>query len=97
MPWPPVIDLVVMGFNFLNVILAIVLIVIYAKTLRSIKSNFTWGLLLFALVLLLENISGLFWLGTLLRAGDYSLTMFQASVNVLEFIALAILVRLSLK
>ena len=97
MPWPPVIDLVVMGFNFLNVILAIVLIVIYAKTLKSIKSNFTWGLLLFALVLLLENLSGLFWLGTLLRAGDYSLTAFQASVNVLEFVALAVLTRLSLK
>ena len=97
MPWPPLIDLVVMGFNFLNVILAIVLIVIYSKTLRSVKSNFTWGLLIFALAVLLQNISGLFWLETILRAGNYGMTTFQGSVNVLQFVALVVLAKLSLK
>ena len=97
MPVPPIEDLIALGLNFSNLILAIALTIIYGKTLKTIKSPLTWGLLIFSLAFILENLSNLFWLGTILRAGDYGLTIFQLTANIIEMVALIVLVRLSLK
>ena len=97
MPIPPIEDLIVLGFNFVNVILAIGLAVIYGKNLKSIKSNFTLGLFIFSVAFILENISNIIWLGTILREGNYGLTIFQLSANLIKMVALVVLVRLSLK
>ena len=97
MPVPPIEDLIVTGLNFANIILAVALAIIYGKNLKAIRSNFTMGLFIFSLAFILENISNLFWLGTILLAGNYGLTVFQLSANLIEMVALIVLLRLSLK
>jgi hypothetical protein len=93
----PLPDALTVIFNMVNVVLILVLVVIYAKNFQAIRSNFTIGLLIFALAFLLQNISNLFWISRLLTSGDFNLTMFQLTANFVQIVAFIILVRLSLK
>ncbi len=94
---PPIEDLIVTGFNLANVALAIILAIIYGKNLKTIRSSFTISLFVFSFALLFENLSNLYWFGSLILANQYGITLFQLSTNIIEFIALAVLVRLSFK
>lgn len=43
-----------------SVALLIILLVLYGRNLRKVRSPFAWGLLIFALLFLIENLVGIF-------------------------------------
>lgn len=74
-----------------NVILLILLLYIYLDNYKRIKSSFTLGLIMFAGLLLLQNIvfSSFLLLGPIFRIVELGLPLFV--VNIIEFLALFIL------
>lgn len=93
----PIIDMAILGLIAINVVLTILLLLIYLKNHRAVKSKFTWGLLVFAGAFLLENLLNLFFYGMILTQEVYGFTTFQLSVNFLEMIALLILLYVTWK
>lgn len=74
-----------------NVILLLLLLYVYWGNYRKIKSSFTLGLIMFAGLLLLQNIlfSSFLLLGPVFRANDLGIPIFF--LNITEFLALFIL------
>jgi hypothetical protein len=63
-----------LGLEVINVILLLYLVYVYSVNLRTIKSNFTIGLLLFSVVFLIQNIVAIY----------FSITMMEYYVQGLE-------------
>lgn len=81
-----------------NICLLIALLYVYLKSYRQLKSKFTMGLLVFASLLLLQNVvSTLFLaLNMILGPGNHSFDIGRpefplSSINVIQLIALSIL------
>ncbi len=74
-----------------NIILLILLLYIYLDNYKRIKSVFTLGLIIFAVLLLLQNIlfSGFLLFGPVFRIAELGLPLFI--LNITEFLALFIL------
>ena len=84
-------DILTLGLIVVNMILALILLVVYARNYKTISSKFTLGLIFFAGAFLLENIFNFFFYSSLLASGITFITTFQLVINVLELVGLLIL------
>lgn len=81
-----------------NIGLLLALIYVYLKSYRQLKSKFTMGLLVFASLLLLQNLVSVVFLASsmILGPGNHSFELGRqefplSSINVIQLIALSIL------
>lgn len=86
-----------------NICLLIALIYVYMKNYRQIKSKFTMGLLVFASLLLLQNVvsTGVLVLNIVLGMGHHGFDLDRpqaplSSINIIQLIALSILLKITL-
>jgi len=85
-----------------NICLLIALIYVYMKNYRQLKSKFTMGLLVFASLLLLQNVvsTGVLVLNILLGTGHHGFDLDRpqfplSSINIIQLIALSILLKIT--
>ena len=79
----------------LSAIILAALLYVYIKNLRKIKSNFTLGLLIFALLFLIQNIVSLYFYLTMM---DYYVLAVELHVfifTLLQTIGFAVLLKLT--
>ena len=93
----PIWDDVVLGLMALNIILTAMLILVYYKNHKLIKSKMTLGMLFFAAAFLVENALSLFFYNSLLMQGILFLTTFNLIVKFFEMIGLLILLYVTWK
>ena len=93
----PLEDTLVLGLIGINIILTIVLILVYYKNHKLIRSKMTLGMLFFAAVFLLENIMSFFFYNSLILQGITFLTTFILVIKLLEMIGLLVLLYITLK
>jgi hypothetical protein len=86
-----------------NICLLIALLYIYMKNYRHLKSKFTMGLLVFASLLLLQNVvsTGVLVLNIVLGMGHHGFDLDRpqfslSSINIIQLIALSILLKITL-
>jgi len=96
-------------FAILNTVLIIVLLWLYSSSFRKIRSSFTIGLIAFVLFFLVQNVVIIvFWYQLFLVASGASVgsqiaslidaaSPYMVAINLVETLALAFLVRVSLK
>jgi hypothetical protein len=91
-------------FALANTVLIIILLSLYSSSFRKIRSSFTIGLILFALFFLIQNIAIIiFWYQLYSLVSTPAITIVDAAspymtaINLIETIALAVLVRVSMK
>ncbi len=84
-------DEIVLGISGLNVLLTLVLIYIYSRNHKLVKSKMTLGMLFFAVMFLLENALSLYFYNSLLLQGITSITTFHLVVKFLEMMGLLVL------
>ncbi len=106
---PNGIDFVGIGTSYLaivvgiaNICLLLALVYVYMKNYRQLKSKFTMGLLVFASLLLLQNVVStlVLALNILLGMGYYGFGIDRpqvslSSINVIQLIALSILLKIT--
>lgn len=106
---PNGIDFVGIGTSYLaiavgiaNICLLLALVYVYMKNYRQLKSKFTMGLLVFASLLLLQNIISTSFLvvNLILGMGHHGLDIDRpqfplSSINVIQLIALSILLKIT--
>ena len=90
-------DTITLGFIGVNIILTIILVVIYTRNYKVIKSKMTLGLLFFAVAFLLENIIDLFFYNLMIAQLAFDFTTVHFTVNLIEMIGLLVLSYISLK
>lgn len=90
-------DTFTLGVIFVNIILTLVLLTIYGRNYKALKSKMVLGLLFFSIAFLLENIMDLFFYNTLLSQAMFDFTLVHLSVNILEMIGLLILLYVTWK
>ncbi len=90
-------DQIVLGLNGINILLTLVLIAIYSMNFRAIRSRMTFGMLLFAVMFLIENALGLYFYNSLLMQGITSITTFHLVVKFLEMLGLLALLYVTWK
>lgn len=85
-----------------NICLLIALIYVYMKNYRQLKSKFTMGLLVFASLLLLQNVvsTGFLVLNIVLGMGYHGFDIDRpqaplSSINIIQLIALSILLKIT--
>ena len=81
-------DMIVLGVTFINVILTALLLVLFAKSYKAVKSRLTLGLVFFAAAFLLENIMNMYFYNAILAAGVLGTTTYHMVVAVIEMLAL---------
>jgi hypothetical protein len=84
-------------FSLVNVILLCGLIAIYGNSLRKIRAEFTFGLLFFAAVFLLQNIIALYSYVTMFMYYASGVEMFVLATTVVQTAGLAILLWMSVR
>ena len=84
-------DTMVLCLMGINIILTIVLLAIYLKNHRLVKSKMTMGMLFFAVAFLVENVLSLYFYYSILMVGILSITTFNLAVKFFEMIGLLIL------
>jgi multisubunit Na+/H+ antiporter MnhC subunit len=94
MPFEDNLILLIIG---LNIILTAVLLYIYLRNLKSIKSRFTVGLVFFSGAFLIENLLDLYFYNSLISQSIFGFTTFHLTVNLLEFIGLLVLLYVTWK
>ena len=95
-----VIQYVGIGVGLINVALLLGLLHIYWNSYNKIKSEFTLGLIFFALVLLAQNVFETTFLVLLSTSGIYDHEFIEHSlklsaVNITQFVALSILFKIT--
>lgn len=93
----PVWDNVVLGLMVVNIILTVLLIFVYYRNHKLIRSKMTLGMLFFAAAFLVENILSLFFYNSLLTQGIFGLTTFHMAVKFFEMIGLLVLLYVTWK
>lgn len=93
----PMEDTLVLGLIAVNIILTLVLMALYYKSHRVVKSKMTLGMLVFAAAFLVENILSFFFYSAMLAQGITFLTTFNLAVKFFEMIALLILLYITWK
>ena len=84
-------DTVTLGLIIVNVILTLILVVVYSKNYRAIKSKMTLGLLFFALAFLFENLIDLYFYNLMITQLEFDFTTIHFAVNFIEMIGLFVL------
>jgi uncharacterized membrane protein len=77
-----------LGLEVLNMILLSILIFFYVNNLVKFKSGITYGLLVFAIFLLVQNVMGLFFGLSSLQSMSESFENYIFFMNFMETIAL---------
>jgi hypothetical protein len=90
-------DYIVLGLTFVNIILTAMLVSVYYKSHRTVKSPLTLGMVFFAGAFLLENIMNFYFYSSILQAGVYGTTVFHLVVAFVEMIALMALLYVTWK
>lgn len=90
-------DQAVLAFSGINVLLTIVLIYIYFRNHKLVKSKMTLGMLFFAVMFLIENSLSLYFYNSLLMQGITSITTFHLVVKFFEMIGLLVLLYVTWK
>jgi hypothetical protein len=82
--------------GIINIILLLILLFIYVSSYRKLKSSFSMGLILFALLLIMQNSVFIFFL--LVSRGFHGPGMGGSvlSINIIQFGALLVLLRLAI-
>lgn len=81
-------DMIVLGITSINVILTALLLVLFTKSYKTVKSRLTLGLVFFAAAFLLENLMNLYFYNAILIAGVLGTTTYHLVVAVIEMLAL---------
>lgn len=84
-------DTMTLVFITMNIILTILLVVVYTKNYRTIKSKMTLGLLFFALMFLVENLLDFFFYNLMIAQLQFDFTTVHFMVNLIEMIGLLVL------
>ncbi len=84
-------DQIVLGVMGVNVALTLVLMWIYFKNHKIVKSKMTMGMMFFALAFLIENVVSFYFYNSLLMQGFNSVTTFNLVVKFLEMVGLLVL------
>lgn len=90
-------DQMVLGINGVNVLLTILLIYVYFRNHRIVKSKITLGMLFFAVAFLIENALSLYFYNSLLMQGITSITTFNLVVKSFEMVGLVVLLYVTWK
>jgi len=90
-------DTVTMGLIGVNIILTIILVIVYARNYKTIKSKMTLGLLVFGALFLLENIIDIIFYGITGSQLAFDFTTVHFIVNLIEMIGLLTLSYVTLK
>ena len=93
----PIWDDLVLGLISINIILTALLILVYYKNHKLIKSKMTLGMLFFAAAFLVENILSLYFYSSLLMQGIFGLTTFNLVIKFFEMIGLLVLLYVTWK
>gem|GEM_PF-6188160 len=80
--------MIVLGITGINVILTAVLLVLFTKSYKTVKSQLTLGLVFFAAAFLLENLMNLYFYNAILLVGVLGTTTYHLMVAVIEMLAL---------
>jgi hypothetical protein len=90
-------DDVTLGLIVLNIILTVLLLAIYYKNYRAVKSKLALGLMFFIFAFLLENLLDFFFYNSLVMQSVFGFTTSYFVVNALEMIGLLILLYITWK
>ena len=90
-------DAFTLGLILVNIALTIVLMIIYLKNYKAIKSKITLGLLFFALAFLLENVIDFYFYNFLIGQSMFGFTTIHSSINLIEMVGLLILLYVTWK
>ena len=84
-------DNVVLGLIGVNILLTAILIAIYGRNLKLIKSKMTIGMIFFAAAFLVENVLSLYFYNSMLLQGIVFVTTFNLVVKFFEMVGLLVL------
>jgi hypothetical protein len=90
-------DDVVLVLIFLNIILTVILLFVYYRNHRLIRSKMTLGMIFFIGAFLLENLLDFYFYNSLLLQSIYGITSFHLIVNFLEMVGLLVLLYITWK
>ena len=81
-------DHIVLGLSGINVVLSVVLLAIFIRNYKAIKSTMLLGMIFFASAFLLENLLRLYFYNTLMMMGITFITTFHLVVKFFETVGL---------
>jgi len=84
-------DHIVLGLMAINVVLTLILIWIYSRNHRLVKSKMTLGMIFFAMAFLVENAVSFYFYDSLLLQGFDSVTTFNLVAKFFEMVGLLVL------
>ncbi len=84
-------DTATLALIVVNVILTLLLVFVYTKNYKQIKSKMTFGLLFFALAFLVENIIDFYFYNLMIAQSAFDFTTIHFTVNLIEMIGLLVL------
>jgi hypothetical protein len=90
-------DQIVLGLIGINVVLTAVLLAIFARNYRVLKTKMLLGMLFFASAFLLENVLSLYFYNSLLLQGINFITTFNLVVKFFEMVGLLFILYVSWK
>lgn len=93
----PLQDDVTLGLIIVNIILTIIVLSIYYKNYRTVKSKLTLGLIFFVSAFLIENLLDFFFYNSLVTQSVFGFTTSHFVVNLFEMVALLILLYVTWK
>ncbi len=83
------------AFEAISSLLLLALLRVYYRNYRLIKAKFTLGLLVFAALLLLQNLVGIYYRFTMMNFYNLEATEGVAIIRGIEVVALAVLLYIS--
>jgi len=81
--------------TLISTLLLLGLLYVYYKNLKRIKSNFTIGLLVFALLFLLQNLVSLYFYMTMTQYYEPQVEIHVFILTLLQAVAFAVLLRIT--
>ncbi|MFQ5941677.1 MAG: hypothetical protein ACE5KA_08285 [Nitrososphaerales archaeon] len=78
-----------------NVVVLIALLILYWRTYSSSKAQFTFGLILFASFLLMQNVIGVYSYIAMAPFFTESILPYMLTINIAEFIGLSALLKVT--
>ncbi len=81
----------------LSAVLLLALLFIYIRNYKAIKSKFCMGLILFAIILLAENLASLYFQTTVMEHCSYEVAEPVLLINILEVLGFSALLYVTIK
>ena len=88
-------DIISAALHGINIILTVILLIVYAQNYRKLKSKYTIGLMIFALILLAHSIMGLYFDASMVMYSDKSAEMYATALEAAKTASLAVLLWIS--